>query len=59
MGEHAHPGPRPALFAFPFEEARIAQEAMEDAGERLRIMISRHEAAFARAAVDFEGSTRE
>jgi hypothetical protein len=54
-----HPGPQPALFAFPFAEAERARRAAEDAAEEIAHLVRVHEAAFAPAVEGFEGRTRE
>jgi hypothetical protein len=59
MGDVTHPGPQPASFEFPFAAARAALRAIEAAMEQLQTLVRRHESAYADAAVDFEGRTRQ
>jgi outer membrane murein-binding lipoprotein Lpp len=54
-----HPGPPPAAFEFPFDAARRARAQAEAARTALLTLVARHEAAFADAAVGFEGLTRQ
>ncbi len=54
-----HPGPRPALFEFPFEQARKTARVMGDVIDDLRELVRKHEAAVEEARVGFEGQTRQ
>jgi hypothetical protein len=56
--EGAHPGPQPALFAYPFAEARRAKQALEDAAARLQSTVRSHRLALGPAMQGFEGRTR-
>jgi hypothetical protein len=58
LGDVAHPGPEPALFSYPFAEARRARQALVDAAARITATVRIHELALPTAMDGFEGRTR-